>query len=77
MKPNEAAIPEGKKVAEAGLDKNFGFSKNLNNKYEMGEEVGRGNFGYTCRAKFKKGELKGQVVVVVWYHGSSGVALQL
>ncbi|CAA2981269.1 CDPK-related kinase 5 [Olea europaea subsp. europaea] len=64
VKPNEAAIPEGKEVAEAGLDKNFGFSKNLNNKYEMGEEVGRGHFGYTCRAKFKKGELKGQEVAI-------------
>ncbi|KAL2522782.1 CDPK-related kinase 5 [Forsythia ovata] len=64
VKPNEAAIPEGKEVAETGLDKNFGFSKNLNNKYEMGEEVGRGHFGYTCRAKFKKGELKGQEVAI-------------
>ncbi|CAI9752838.1 unnamed protein product [Fraxinus pennsylvanica] len=64
VKPNEAAIPEGKEVAGAGLDKNFGFSKNLNNKYEMGEEVGRGHFGYTCRAKFKKGELKGQEVAI-------------
>lgn len=65
VKPNEAAIPEGKEVAEgAGLDKRFGFSKNLNSKYELGEEVGRGHFGYTCKAKFKKGELKGQDVAV-------------
>ncbi|XP_073018787.1 CDPK-related kinase 5-like isoform X2 [Primulina eburnea] len=65
VKPNEAAIPEGKEVSEAaGLDKSFGFSKNFYNKYDLGEEVGRGHFGYTCRAKFKKGELKGQEVAV-------------
>ncbi|KAI3452048.1 hypothetical protein Pfo_008713 [Paulownia fortunei] len=65
VKPNEAAIPEGKEVSEgAGLDKSFGFSKKFYDKYELGEEVGRGHFGYTCRAKFKKGELKGQEVAV-------------
>ncbi|KAL0396679.1 UNVERIFIED_CONTAM: CDPK-related protein kinase [Sesamum calycinum] len=65
VKPNEAAIPEGKEVAEkTGLDKSFGFSKNFYSKYELGEEVGRGHFGYTCKAKFKKGELKGQEVAV-------------
>ncbi|KAK6160758.1 hypothetical protein DH2020_004139 [Rehmannia glutinosa] len=64
-KPNGAVIPEGKEVAEgAGLDKSFGFSKNFYSKYELGEEVGRGHFGYTCKAKFKKGELKGQEVAV-------------
>ncbi|XP_051119309.1 CDPK-related protein kinase [Andrographis paniculata] len=65
VKPNGAAIPEGKEVGEgAGLDKSFGFSKKFFDKYEVGEEVGRGHFGYTCRAKFKKGELKGQPVAV-------------
>ncbi|KAI3462769.1 hypothetical protein Pfo_019432 [Paulownia fortunei] len=65
VKPNGAAIPEGKEVAEGtGLDKSFGFSKNFYSKYELGEEIGRGHFGYTCRAKFKKGELKGQEVAV-------------
>lgn len=64
VKPNEAAIPEGKVVEGAGLDKSFGFSKNFYSKYEVGEEVGRGHFGYTCKAKFKKGELKGQEVAV-------------
>ncbi|PIN19125.1 Ca2+/calmodulin-dependent protein kinase, EF-Hand protein superfamily [Handroanthus impetiginosus] len=65
VKPNEATIPEGQEVAGGtGLDKSFGFSKNFYNKYELGEEVGRGHFGYTCRAKFKKGELKGQEVAV-------------
>ncbi|KAL0334377.1 UNVERIFIED_CONTAM: CDPK-related kinase [Sesamum angustifolium] len=32
--------------------------------YELGEEVGRGHFGYTCSAKGKKGSLKGQDVAV-------------
>nr|GMD53933.1 CDPK-related kinase 5-like [Ipomoea batatas] len=63
VKPNGAAIPEGAE-SEGGLDKSFGFSKHFSNKYELGEEVGRGHFGYTCRAKFKKGELKGQEVAV-------------
>ncbi|KAL7231839.1 hypothetical protein ACSBR2_009967 [Camellia fascicularis] len=61
VKPNESGIPEG---GGAGLDKSFGFSKHFGNKYELGEEVGRGHFGYTCKAKFKKGELKGQDVAV-------------
>lgn len=67
VKPNEASIPEGSEAdggAGAGLDKSFGFSKNFGSKYEIGEEVGRGHFGYTCKAKVKKGELKGQQVAV-------------
>ncbi|CAI0553734.1 unnamed protein product [Linum tenue] len=65
VKPNEASIPEGSEVeGMAGLDKSFGFSKHFGNKYELGDEVGRGHFGYTCAAKFKKGELKGQQVAV-------------
>ncbi|KAK9067091.1 hypothetical protein SSX86_014416 [Deinandra increscens subsp. villosa] len=63
VKPNEAAIPEGEEVV-SGLDKSFGFSKHFGSKFEVGEEVGRGHFGYTCKAKFKKGELKGQEVAV-------------
>ncbi|OVA02010.1 Protein kinase domain [Macleaya cordata] len=63
VKPNEATIPEGNEC-EVSLDKNFGFSKQLISKYELGEEVGRGHFGYTCSAKVKKGELKGQEVAV-------------
>ncbi|KAE8735943.1 CDPK-related protein kinase [Hibiscus syriacus] len=57
-------------TAEAGeeegveLDKRFGFSKELRSRLEVGEEVGRGHFGYTCSAKFKKGEFKGQHVAV-------------
>ncbi|KAL8477126.1 hypothetical protein ACS0TY_029435 [Phlomoides rotata] len=59
------AIPEGKEVPESAcLDKSFGFPKKFYDKYEVGEEVGRGHFGYTCRAKFKKGELRGQEVAV-------------
>ncbi|XP_054809046.1 CDPK-related kinase 5 [Prosopis cineraria] len=65
VKPNEATIPEGSEAeVVAGLDKSFGFSKHFGSKYELGDEVGRGHFGYTCAAKFKKGELKGQQVAV-------------
>ncbi|KAJ6403515.1 hypothetical protein OIU84_015428, partial [Salix udensis] len=46
------------------LDKRFGFSKEFTSRLEVGEEVGRGHFGYTCSAKFKKGERKGQQVAV-------------
>ena len=63
VKPNEASIPEGSEI-ELGLDKNFGFSKQFMTHYELGEEVGRGHFGYTCSAKAKKGSLKGQDVAV-------------
>ncbi|XWS29386.1 hypothetical protein CRYUN_Cryun24cG0025200 [Craigia yunnanensis] len=72
VKPNEASIPEGSEAEAAGaagaagtgLDKSFGFSKHFGSKYELGDEVGRGHFGYTCAAKFKKGVLKGQQVAV-------------
>ncbi|KAK9166843.1 hypothetical protein Scep_002034 [Stephania cephalantha] len=65
VKPNEAAIPEGSEgEGIAGLDKSFGFLKNFTSKYELGDEVGRGHFGYTCAAKLKKGEFKGQQVAV-------------
>ncbi|KAJ6774434.1 CDPK-RELATED KINASE 2 [Salix purpurea] len=64
VKPNEAAIPEGSEAGGAGLDKSFGFSKHFVNKYELGDEVGRGHFGYTCKAKYKKGDLKGHQVAV-------------
>lgn len=63
VKPNEASIPEGSEC-EVGLDKNFGYSKQLVAHYDLGEEVGRGHFGYTCLAKGKKGTLKGQDVAV-------------
>ncbi|GAB4848950.1 hypothetical protein Ancab_003764 [Ancistrocladus abbreviatus] len=67
VKPNEASIPEGNESSEgtvAGLDKSFGFSKQFSSKYEVGEEVGRGHFGYTRVAVVKKGEMKGQQVAV-------------
>ena len=59
VKPNEASIPEA-----GELDKSFGFSTHFSAKYEIGREVGRGHFGYTCAAKAKKGELKGEEVAV-------------
>ncbi|XVF01220.1 hypothetical protein REPUB_Repub04eG0069200 [Reevesia pubescens] len=64
---NEARIAEGEEEDEeegVELDKRFGFSKELRSRLEVGEEVGRGHFGYTCSAKFKKGEFKGQQVAV-------------
>ncbi|PIN07073.1 Ca2+/calmodulin-dependent protein kinase, EF-Hand protein superfamily [Handroanthus impetiginosus] len=64
VKPNEATIPEGSECEIIGLDKNFGFSKNFTSQYELGEEVGRGHFGYTCCARGKKGSLKGLDVAV-------------
>ncbi|CAE6075737.1 unnamed protein product [Arabidopsis arenosa] len=66
VKPNSAAIPEGSEAegGGVGLDKSFGFSKSFASKYELGDEVGRGHFGYTCAAKFKKGDNKGQQVAV-------------
>ncbi|KAK4769182.1 hypothetical protein SAY86_027332 [Trapa natans] len=63
VKPNEVSIPEGSEC-DIGLDKNFGFSKQFTSHYELGDEVGRGHFGYTCSAKAKKGSLKGQEVAV-------------
>ncbi|KAF8728776.1 hypothetical protein HU200_018054 [Digitaria exilis] len=63
VKPNEASIPEGAEP-DLGLDKSFGYSKHFAAKYDLGREVGRGHFGYTCAAKAKKGELKGEDVAV-------------
>ncbi|EEF40200.1 calcium-dependent protein kinase, putative [Ricinus communis] len=63
VKPNEASIPEGNE-SDIGLDKNFGYSKHFVSHYDLGEEVGRGHFGYTCSAKAKKGSMKGQDVAV-------------
>ncbi|MED6137076.1 CDPK- kinase 5 [Stylosanthes scabra] len=63
-----SAIPEeGEEEGGGGavdLDKRFGFSKELTSRLEVGEEVGRGHFGYTCSARFKKGDLKGHQVAV-------------
>ncbi|CAO2827974.1 unnamed protein product [Amaranthus hypochondriacus] len=71
VKPNNngvgGSIPEGSEnggSSNAGLDKRFGFNKHFGDKYEVGEEVGRGHFGYTRVATAKKGELKGQQVAV-------------
>ncbi|CAN7000488.1 unnamed protein product [Brassica rapa subsp. trilocularis] len=55
---------EEKEREEVGLDKRFGFSREFQSRMELGEEIGRGHFGYTCSAKFKKGELKDHEVAV-------------
>ncbi|KAJ4897827.1 CDPK-related kinase 2 [Raphanus sativus] len=61
----EATPPaESKSEEEVGLDKRFGYSKEFQSRMELGEEIGRGHFGYTCSAKFKKGELKDLEVAV-------------
>ncbi|KAK9061851.1 hypothetical protein SSX86_019035 [Deinandra increscens subsp. villosa] len=54
----------GKGNGEEKLNRCFGFSKHIGHKYEIGEEVGKGHFGHTCRAKCRKGEFKGQQVAV-------------
>lgn len=64
-----SSIPEGGEEEEAAaagveLDKSFGYLKNFDHKYELGEVVGRGHFGYTCTATARKGDLKGQEVAV-------------
>ncbi|KAK3024532.1 hypothetical protein RJ639_043724 [Escallonia herrerae] len=65
VKPNNArAIPEGQESDGSGLDKRFGFSKQFAVRYEIEEEMGRGHFGYTCAARSKKGDHKGQQVAV-------------
>jgi hypothetical protein len=66
-KASAAAIPEEGDEEDGGevdLDKRFGFSKEFTSRLEVGDEVGRGHFGYTCSARFKKGELKGHQVAV-------------
>ncbi|KGN59723.1 CDPK-related kinase 1 isoform X1 [Cucumis sativus] len=63
VKPNEASIPEGSEC-DVALDKNFGYSKHFAAHYDLGDEVGRGHFGYTCSARAKKGSFKGQQVAV-------------
>ncbi|XP_022153941.1 CDPK-related kinase 1-like [Momordica charantia] len=62
-KPNQAAIPEDGE-GEGEVNKNFGYSKQFLGNFEVGEEVGRGQFGFTCRAMAKKGNLKGRNVAV-------------
>uniref|UniRef100_A0A0E0QBD1 Protein kinase domain-containing protein n=1 Tax=Oryza rufipogon TaxID=4529 RepID=A0A0E0QBD1_ORYRU len=60
--PEEGGDVEGE--GGRGLDKGFGFNKGFAAKYDMGDEVGRGHFGYTCAAKIKKGARKGDAVAV-------------
>ncbi|KAJ0249131.1 CDPK-related kinase 2 [Hirschfeldia incana] len=62
-KKKEGTLPAESK-SEVGLDKRFGYAKEFESRMELGEEIGRGHFGYTCSAKFKKGELKDLEVAV-------------
>ncbi|GMH21764.1 hypothetical protein Nepgr_023606 [Nepenthes gracilis] len=62
--PKEGPIPENGSEPGQPLDKSFDYSKNFGAKYELGKELGRGHFGYTCSAKGKKGQLKDQVLAV-------------
>ncbi|KAG9156244.1 hypothetical protein Leryth_009122 [Lithospermum erythrorhizon] len=63
VKNKGGSIPEGGEF-DVGLDKEFGFGRNFGGNYEIGDEVGRGHFGYTCYGKGKKGSLKGHDVAV-------------
>uniref|UniRef100_A0A0E0LNG2 Protein kinase domain-containing protein n=1 Tax=Oryza punctata TaxID=4537 RepID=A0A0E0LNG2_ORYPU len=66
--PPRPSIPEeggdGEGEGGRGLDKGFGFNKGFAARYDMGDEVGRGHFGYTCSARIKKGARKGDAVAV-------------
>uniref|UniRef100_M4DKC1 non-specific serine/threonine protein kinase n=1 Tax=Brassica campestris TaxID=3711 RepID=M4DKC1_BRACM len=53
---------------EVGLNKSFGFSRHFSTHYKIDGQVGRGDLGYTCSAKGKKGSLKGQEVAVKVIH---------
>lgn len=67
-KPNQVPIPENEEGEREGevvdVNREFGYSKQFVGNYEIGEEVGRGHFGFTCKAKAKKGSLKGRNVAV-------------
>ncbi|CAH1417378.1 unnamed protein product [Lactuca virosa] len=58
------SLKEGEKEAGSGLDKRFGLSKRFKDRYEVGEEVGRGHFGHTVSATCKAGDNSGQKVAV-------------
>ncbi|XP_047335589.1 CDPK-related kinase 3-like [Impatiens glandulifera] len=66
VNPKEHTIPEDETIDndEQPLDKNFGYNKNFDSHYELGMEMGRGQFGYTCVARVRKGVLKDQEVAV-------------
>ncbi|KAH0887235.1 hypothetical protein HID58_063331, partial [Brassica napus] len=60
---------ETNETSEVGLNKSFGFSRHFSTHYEIDGQVGRGDLGYTCSAKGKKGSLlKGQEVAVKVIH---------
>ncbi|KAD5318331.1 hypothetical protein E3N88_18277 [Mikania micrantha] len=63
MKRRRRTDHDGSEVM-AGLDKRFGLSKQFRDHYDIGEEVGRGHFGYTISATCKSGDHAGEKVAV-------------
>ena len=54
----------GSGEVERELDKSFGYYRHFAAKYELGKEVGRGHFSYTCLARACKGDMRGQALAV-------------
>ncbi|EMS67090.1 hypothetical protein TRIUR3_17067 [Triticum urartu] len=62
--PPRPAIPEEDGDGRRGLDKGLGINKGFAAKYDLGDEVWRGHFSYTCAARIRKGARKGDAVAV-------------
>ena len=61
----ETGLPKlGSRTEEQNYESLFGYRKDFSVNYDIGEEIGRGHFGHTCRAKIKKGRMKGHDVAV-------------
>ncbi|KAM7522355.1 hypothetical protein LguiA_012257 [Lonicera macranthoides] len=57
MKPNNVAMV-GEKREGIGIDKSFGFSKELSSRYKVGEEIGEGILGILVLFSLEKVTLK-------------------
>ncbi|MCO5601009.1 hypothetical protein L7F22_055125 [Adiantum nelumboides] len=52
-------------LSKSLVRKSFGYTRSFSSKYELGSEVGRGHFGYTCYASLKgNGEFQEPTVAV-------------
>ncbi|MCO5566896.1 hypothetical protein L7F22_020579 [Adiantum nelumboides] len=52
-------------LSKSLVRKSFGYTRSFSSKYELGPEVGRGHFGYTCYASLKlNGEFQEPTVAV-------------